>query len=253
MPYRHWDTLIGTLTINWVIHLSIRYVMICVGSMIWQDGFMPDFGISIYQTMNFLPWVQHGIHQISSNKHICWDMVIFEVSQFMNVWTWIWFWVLSQASKLVPWLLGLHLCSQPRGLATTGGAALLCCGGIFDEAGGDRPCCLVKGGFALPIRTFVQLKLLGLAIGTIVFEQNLRWKVQEFYFLSRLLRDSDISCYVCNFGPDMSCILWSATTWNSLPLPVCIYIYMCLIIFLRIYTERKKSLIPALHMDFCGS
>lgn len=48
--------------------------------------------------------------------------------------TWIWLWVLSQASKLVPWLLGLHLCSQPRGLATTRGAALLCCGGIFDEA-----------------------------------------------------------------------------------------------------------------------
>ena len=135
-------------------------------------------------------------------------MVIFEVSQFMNFFNMNRkMWVLSQASKLVPWLLGLHLCSQPRGLATTRGAALLCCGGIFDEAGDWHHCLRAK------------------------FEMK-KGPVSIFYATS--LRDSDdISCYVCNSGPDMPCILRRTTTWNSLPLPVCIY---TIYIYTHIYT-----------------
>ena len=59
--------------------------------------------------------------------------------------------------------------------------------------------------------------------GTIVFEQNLRWRKVQFLFSMRLLRDSDsddISCYVCNSGPDMPCILRRTTTWNPLPLTI---------------------------------
>ena len=80
-----------------------------------------------------------------------------------------------------------------------------------------------------------------LAIGTIVFEQNLRWRKVQFLFSMRLLRDSDdISCYVCNSGPDMPCILRRTTTWNSLPLPVCIYT-----IYIYIHTYTRYLILSA--------
>ena len=104
--------------------------------------------------------------------------------------TWIWLWVLSQASKLVPWLLGLHLCSQPRGLATTRGAALLCCGGIFDEA--------------------------PLSSSKIWDEER-----SSFYFLCDFYVIVMISHVMfAILGPDMPCILRRTTTWNPLPLTI---------------------------------